>query len=68
MRHIFDMNEEVTICNDIAEYFTGAKGIIRHITVVGGNTLYGIEITEGPENNIFYESESLLYFLAVEIR
>ena len=45
-----------------------AKGIIRHITVVGGNTLYGIEITEGPENNIFYESESLLYFLALEIQ
>ena len=68
MRHIFDMDEEVTICNDIAEYFTGAKGIIRHITVVGENTLYGIEITEGPDNNIFYESEDLLYFLATEIQ
>ena len=68
MRHIFDIDEEVTICNGIEEYFTGAKGIIRHITVVGGNTLYGIEITEGPENNIFYESESLLYFLATEIQ
>lgn len=69
MRYIFDLNEEVTVCDDIiTEYFTGAKGIIRDITVEGGNTVYGIEITKGPEHDISYETDGLLYFLAIELQ
>lgn len=68
MRHIFDLNEEVTVYGDIAEYFTGAKGIIRDVTVVGGNTLYGVEITEGPEFDKTYSTDNLLYFLAMELQ
>lgn len=66
MRHMFDLNEEVTVYND--KYFTGAKGVIRDVIVVGGNTLYGVEITEGPEFDKTYSSDKLLYFLATEIQ
>lgn len=68
MRYIFDLNEEVTIYGDIEEYFTGAKGIIRDITVDGGSTLYGVEITEGPEFDKNYSTDNLLYFLGIELQ
>lgn len=70
MRHIFDINEEVTIVNDLSYYFTGSKGIIRNIEVVGVNTVYGVEIIEGPYFNYFDSSDEciLCYFLAIEIQ
>lgn len=65
MKHIFDLNEEVTIYGDMTKYFTGVKGVIRDITVVEGNTLYGVEITEGLE---FIKTDILFYFLSIELQ
>lgn len=65
MKHIFDLNEEVTIYGDMANYFTGVKGVIRDIIVNEGNTLYGVEITEGLE---FIKTDALFYFLSIELQ
>lgn len=66
-KHMYDLNEEVTIVNDIAEYFNGAKGIIRDINVVGENTLYGVELTESTQGIPLANIDTLLYFLATEL-
>lgn len=68
IKHIFDLNEEVTIVNDIAEYFNGAKGIIRDVSVVGESTLYGIELIESTQGIPMANIETLLYFLAKELQ
>ena len=66
-KHVYDLNEEVAIVNDIAEYFNGAKGIIRDINVVGDNTLYGVELTELTQSVHLANIGTLLYFLATEL-